>query len=45
MKHRNVTSRTPRNECPGYHAPDAPKRASGGGYPHKQPFNIRKKEK
>ena len=42
MKHRNLNASTCRQA--GYTAPQAPKSKQGGGYPHKQSFNIKLKK-
>lgn len=38
MKHKHITFAT--RNVPGYNPPSAPASKKGGGYPHKQPFNI-----
>lgn len=40
MKHRNLNRATCREA--GYTAPSATKKQTKGGYPHKQPFNLKK---
>lgn len=38
MKHKNITFAT--CNVPGYNSPNEPVSKKGGGYPHKQPFNV-----